>query len=113
MLSGARTSESPVGEKSTEKTLDASGKKGKIMVVKTILSSKGQIVIPLEIRRKLGLSAGAVISCDLEDGRIVLDPRGSAAPARLVSEADYLALEAPSGAPEMTPERVKEILTEL
>lgn len=79
----------------------------------TTLSSKGQIVIPLEIRKKLGLSAGAVISCDLEDGRIVLDPRGSARPARLLSAADYSALEAPEGAPEMTPERVKEILSEL
>ena len=79
----------------------------------TTLSSKGQIVIPLEIRKKLGLSTGAVISCALEDGRIVLDPRGSAPRARLVSAADCLALEAPKGAPEMTPERVKEILAEL
>lgn len=79
----------------------------------TILSSKGQIVIPLEIRRKLGLSAGAVISCAVEDGRIVLDPRGSARRAKIVNEGDYLALEAPEGAPEMTSERVKEILSEL
>lgn len=78
----------------------------------TTHSSKGQIVIPLEIRKKLGLSAGAVISCALEDGRIVLDPRGTAPPARLVSVADCLALEAPKGAPEMTPQRVKEILSE-
>ncbi len=77
------------------------------------LSSKGQIVIPLEIRRKLGLSTGAVISCDLVDGRIVLDPHGSAPKACLVSASGYMALEAPKGAPEMTPEGVKEILAEL
>lgn len=78
----------------------------------TTFSSKGQIVIPLEIRRKLGLVAGAVISCDLENGRIILNPRDRAPCAILVSEAGYLALEAPKGAPEMTPERVKEILFE-
>lgn len=79
----------------------------------TTLSSKGQIVIPLEIRRKLGLLAGAVMSCDLVDGLIVLDPHGSVPRARLVSASDYLALEAPREAPEMSPEGVKEILAEL
>ena len=54
-----------------------------------------------------------MISCDLEDGRIILDPRGSAPPARIVSGDDYLALEAPEGAPDMTPDRVKELLSEL
>lgn len=78
----------------------------------TTLSSKGQIVIPLEIRRKLGLSAGAVISCEVVEGRIVLDPHGSAPRARLVSAPDYLALEAPAGAPAMTAEGVKEILAD-
>lgn len=79
----------------------------------TTLSSKGQIVIPLEIRRKLGLSAGAVISCDLEDGRIILDPSGAASPAAIVSADGYLALQAPEGAPEMAPGQVKEIISEL
>lgn len=79
----------------------------------TTLSSKGQIVIPLEIRNRLGLSTGALIECDLEDGRIILTPAAASSHARLISEADYIALDAPDGAPAMTPKRVKEILSEL
>ena len=62
------------------------------------------------MRKRLGLSAGAVISCYLQDGRIILDPFKEARPAQFVE--DEMALEAPEGAPEMTPERVKEILSE-
>jgi AbrB family looped-hinge helix DNA binding protein len=79
----------------------------------TTLSSKGQIVIPLEIRNRLGLPTGAVFDCDLEDGRIILTPAVKSSYARLISEEDYVALEAPDGAPAMTPKRVKEILSEL
>ncbi|PTX98139.1 hypothetical protein DB345_04685 [Spartobacteria bacterium LR76] len=78
----------------------------------TTLSSKGQVVIPLEIRKRLGLPTGAVISCYLEDGRIILDPVKTAHPAEIVSRKNYVALDAPEGAPEMTPERVKDLLSE-
>ena len=78
----------------------------------TTLSSKGQVVIPLEIRKRLGLSAGAVISCDLQDGRIILDPVKTPTSAQRVSQRNYVALVAPEGAPAMTPERVKDILAE-
>ncbi len=77
----------------------------------TTLSSKGQVVIPLEIRQRLGLPTGAVISCYLQDGRIILDPLKEASSAQLVSDDGYVALKAPEGAPEMTPQRVKEILS--
>lgn len=79
----------------------------------TTLSTKGQIVIPLEFRRRLGLPAGAVISCYLENGRIILEPEKHAASAAMVAKDGYFALEAPHGSPEMAPERVKEILAEL
>lgn len=77
----------------------------------TTLSSKGQVVIPLDIRRRLGLSAGTVISVELQDGRIILQPSRNTS-AHCISESDYVALVAPEGAPEMTPERVKDILAE-
>jgi len=78
----------------------------------TTLSSKGQVVIPLEIRNRLGLPAGALIDCELEEGRIILTPVVPSSHARLITERDYVALDAPDGAPAMTPKRVKEILSE-
>lgn len=77
----------------------------------TTLSSKGQVVIPLEIRKRLGLPAGAVISCEIEDGRIILDPNPGSKSAVLVEENGRPVLVAPPGAPEMTPELVKDILS--
>ncbi len=79
----------------------------------TTLSSKGQIVIPLEIRTRLGLPTGALIDCNLQDGHIILTPVVEATSAQMVSDADYIALDAPDGAPAMTPKLVKEILSEL
>jgi AbrB family looped-hinge helix DNA binding protein len=79
----------------------------------TTLSSKGQVVIPLEIRSRLGLPTGALINCDLEDGRIILTPVVQSSHARVITEHNYIALDAPDGAPIMTPKRVKEILSEL
>jgi AbrB family looped-hinge helix DNA binding protein len=77
----------------------------------TTLSSKGQVVIPLEIRKRLGLPEGAVISCEIEDGKIILDPNPNRAEAALAEEDGRPVLVAPPGAPEMTPELVKEILS--
>lgn len=79
----------------------------------TTLSSKGQVVIPLEIRTRLGLPTGTLIDCNLQDGRIILTPVVETTSARVVSDADYIALDAPEGAPAMTPKLVKEILSEL
>lgn len=76
----------------------------------TKLSSKGQIVIPLEIRKKMGLSEGAVLSCEVVDGSIVLNPSPHQSCAKLKEKDGRPVLVAPSGAPEMTPELVKEIL---
>jgi len=40
----------------------------------TTLSSKGQIVIPAEIREELGLERGATFRVELRDGDIILVP---------------------------------------
>jgi len=79
--------------------------------MKTTLSSKGQVVIPLEIRKRLGLPAGAEISCEIVDGTIVLDPNPSRVEATVAEEMGRPVLVAPAGAPKMTPELVKEILS--
>ena len=66
-------------------------------------------MIPLEIRRRLGLAAGAVIACETADGKIILDPNPSRGEAIVVEEHGRPVLVAPPGAPGMTPELVKEL----
>jgi len=51
------------------------------------LTSQGQISIPAEIRRKLGLDAGSVVEWDEQDGRISLRRAG-----RFTSEDVHRAL---------------------
>lgn len=42
--------------------------------METTLSTKGQIVVPREIRQKLGLGPGAKLSTRIVDGAILLTP---------------------------------------
>lgn len=81
--------------------------------MKTKLSSKGQVVIPIEIRKRLDLPTGSIMDCHLDQNRIILSPCESNTEAKLISDAQYVALEAPSAAPEMSPEKVRDILSEL
>lgn len=78
----------------------------------TTLSSAGEVVIPFEIRRRLGLPLGAVMDCNLDQGRIILTPLKEQTRATLVETDCYLALKAPQDAPLMTPALVNEILFE-
>ena len=43
--------------------------------MQTKVSTKGQVVLPGPLRRRLGISAGDPLDADIEDGRIVLTPR--------------------------------------
>ena len=66
-----------------------------------VLSSKGQLVIPLEVRRRLGLNASDQFVCEVVDGKIVLEPEGSRI-ATLETDRDGLtALSAPEGTPDI------------
>jgi AbrB family looped-hinge helix DNA binding protein len=76
----------------------------------TTLSSKGQVVIPSKIRQQLALAEGAVIECEVQDGKIILNPSSLAPRAQLVQEKGRPVLKAPKGAPKMTPELVQELL---
>ena len=71
------------------------------------------MVIRLEIRNRPGLPIVTVMDRKLEQNRIILSPFEPNSNAKLISDNSYVALEAPDGAPEMSPERVKEILSEL
>lgn len=40
--------------------------------MKSTISSKGQLTIPMELREKLGLAAGTVVQFELRDGAVLL-----------------------------------------
>jgi antitoxin PrlF len=40
------------------------------------LTSQGQISVPVEVRRRLGLEAGSIIEWIEDDGRVVVRPAG-------------------------------------
>ncbi len=44
------------------------------MVARTVVSSKGQVVIPKRIRDMLGLTPGTVLSVWVEGKRIIMEP---------------------------------------
>lgn len=79
-------------------------------MAKTVLSSKGQIVIPLQVRKTLDLRVGDEFDCTVVEGRIVLEPLGVGGATIEVEKDGFPALNAPDGAPEMTPDTVKAIL---
>ena len=83
--------------------------------MKTKLSTKGQVVLPVQIRRQLGLRTGDPLDTQVEGGRIVLTPRR--ARSRKVSIVIDLvtglpALSAGSDAPLLSGKHVREILAE-
>jgi AbrB family looped-hinge helix DNA binding protein len=41
-------------------------------MLKSTMSSRGQLTVPIQLREKLGLSAGTVIQFELRDGGIVM-----------------------------------------
>lgn len=64
-------------------------------------------MIPAGFRKKLGLPAGAVISCDLIDGQIGLEP--ARAEVALICEIALPVLVSSPGAREMTLGFVKKL----
>jgi len=81
----------------------------------TVLSSKGQVVLNAALRRSLGLSPGTVFSVRSENRAIVLEPIAPArSKARFVKAtgSGFSVLEASGDVPELTSERVKEMLAD-
>ncbi len=80
----------------------------------TRISSKGQIVLPGAIRRKLGLRTGDPLEASVKSGQIVLTPRRSR-PAKAAIGRDAITglpvLSAGPGAPQLTSEQVQNILS--
>jgi AbrB family looped-hinge helix DNA binding protein len=81
----------------------------------TRVSTKGQIVLPGPIRRKLGIRAGDPLEAGIEDGRIVLTQvREPKHEARIVKDpvTGFIAVDLGPDAPILTSEMVKEMLAE-
>jgi AbrB family looped-hinge helix DNA binding protein len=83
--------------------------------METRLSSKGQVVLPGPLRRKLGLRPGDPLRVTVSEGRIVLTPKAMRLRAAKVT-ADPLTglpvLTAGPQAPVLTSRQVEEILAE-
>jgi AbrB family looped-hinge helix DNA binding protein len=54
------------------------------MELERTISDKGQVVIPEDIRRKLGLKPGSDVIFDIIDGMVVIKPKKS--PEEIVEE---------------------------
>ncbi len=83
--------------------------------MQTKISTKGQVVLPSPIRRKLGLRAGDPLDAKVEGERIVLTPRRprSRKVALVVDPISGLpVLSAGAEAPVLSSKQVQELLAE-
>jgi AbrB family looped-hinge helix DNA binding protein len=83
--------------------------------METKISTKGQVVLPSPIRRKLGLRTGDPLDAKVEGGSIVLTPRSTR--SRIVSIlidpiTGLPVLSAGPGAPILSSKQVHEILSD-
>jgi len=86
----------------------------RLSYVQTKVSTKGQVVLPGPIRRRLGIRAGDPLEAAVEGGRIVLTPpRVRSRKARIIQDpvTGLPVLSGGEGAPVMTSKQVREILS--
>jgi len=83
--------------------------------MQTKVSSKGQVVLPHRIRRKLGLRAGDTLDARIEGVRIVLTPRRKRQrKCKIIRDpiTGAAVLTAGPGAPILTSQQVRELLSD-
>jgi len=83
--------------------------------MKTKVSTKGQVVLPSRIRRRLGLQPGDSLDAEMEGERIILTPqRARRGSARIVKDpvTGLPVLTAGADAARLTSEQVHEILAD-
>ena len=81
--------------------------------MQTKVSTKGQVVLPGPIRRRLGIRAGDPLDANIEEGRIVLTPRRKRPRAgKIVTDSvtGLPVLSAGADAPVLSSKEVEEIL---
>ena len=83
--------------------------------MRTTVSTKGQVVVPSSIRRKLGLQPGDSLDAKVEGRHIVLTPRNvRSRNARIIRDplTGLAVLTAGAGAAKLTSAEVREILAD-
>jgi AbrB family looped-hinge helix DNA binding protein len=83
--------------------------------MQTKLSTKGQVVLPSQIRHKLGLRPGDPLDASVEGGRIVLTPRKKRSKkVRIIKDpiTGFPVLDLGPDAPTLTSKEVKEMLAD-
>jgi AbrB family looped-hinge helix DNA binding protein len=83
--------------------------------MQTKVSTKGQIVLPGPLRRKLGIRAGDSLDIAVEEDRIVLTAaKRKRFKARIIKDpiTGFLVLDAGPDAPILTCEMVRELLVD-
>jgi AbrB family looped-hinge helix DNA binding protein len=83
--------------------------------VTTKISTKGQVVLPQAIRRKMNLRAGDQLEARIEGERIVLIPKKKrSGKGRIIKDplTGYPVLTAGKNAPVLTQKEVEDILSE-
>jgi AbrB family looped-hinge helix DNA binding protein len=83
--------------------------------METRVSTKGQVVLPVPLRRRLGLRAGDPLDASVEEGRIVLTPRRKPALRPSIIQDPVLGTPVLSfgpPAPKLTSKQVEEMLAE-
>jgi AbrB family looped-hinge helix DNA binding protein len=83
--------------------------------MQTRVSTKGQIVLPAPLRRRLGIRAGDSLDISVERDRIVLSPPEKPKyQARIIEDplTGFTVLDVGPDAPILTSEMVKELLTD-
>lgn len=83
--------------------------------MQTRISTKGQVVLPSRIRRKLGLRPGDPLDAKVEGGSVVLTPRKKRRrKARIIVDrrTGLPAITLGPGAPVLTSKEVEEMLSD-
>jgi AbrB family looped-hinge helix DNA binding protein len=81
-------------------------------MLKVRLSSKGQIVIPAEVRSQLGLKRGSLLTVRLEGKRVVIEPLEEP-PQEVFIEAGEEAVDRALAEAKGSSDKVKRLLKDL
>jgi AbrB family looped-hinge helix DNA binding protein len=83
--------------------------------METKVSTKGQVVLPSPLRRKLGIRAGDSLAVSVQSGSLVLTPSRSSPPSsRIITDpvTGLPVLSAGPNAPILTSKEVEDMLAE-